>query len=389
MDAINSNTINGPVNIVRMEGYVHGIKKVIYVFFDIHMGIGEQTKCPDFTSLDLYQYFAMNLANTKNTIDFMFEGRLSEVDIQKTLYKKIYISEVTNFFNTKFNENIVKKKKGEKVNVRFHYVDIRDDYMDTVYTSVHHVSGATRNMEGDPNFFNDDTIFRLEMCLDELTTDLDGWHNLIFGDMTDEYLPDTKKFMKKIRYEYKDPKVLEGLGGIFNYTKKLYDESYGYIEQIREYVKKNNNINKINSNMELNYSKFGDKYEWGYNYFEYADFTLELNKMSGKLHMSTLQLFSNLMDIYFLRRFLDKDYIDHAIIYTGAAHSICYVQHLLTKYDFKITHTSYSMESNMDKLNNHLKKFGDPASRQEYQKGLYAPNLLQCSDISKFPKNFN
>ena len=37
--------INGPTNVVRLEGKVNNIKKVIYVFFDFHIEPNFQTTC--------------------------------------------------------------------------------------------------------------------------------------------------------------------------------------------------------------------------------------------------------------------------------------------------------------------------------------------------------
>ena len=47
------------------------------------------------------------------------------------------------------------------------------------------------------------------------------------------------------------------------------------------------------------------------------------------------------MDVYFLRRFLDKKYITNTVTYTGINHSINYIYALVKYFDFKITHASY------------------------------------------------
>ena len=40
-----SSNISGPVNVVRVEGYINNIKKVLYLFMDIHVFVFHQTKC--------------------------------------------------------------------------------------------------------------------------------------------------------------------------------------------------------------------------------------------------------------------------------------------------------------------------------------------------------
>ena len=48
-----------------------------------------------------------------------------------------------------------------------------------------------------------------------------------------------------------------------------------------------------------------------------------------------------LTDLYFIRRFITKDYIKNGIIYTGSAH-LCDITYILTKYfNFKITNIFY------------------------------------------------
>jgi hypothetical protein len=92
------------------------------------------------------------------------------------------------------------------------------------------------------------------------------------------------------------------------------------------------------------------------------------------------------MDLYFLRRFLDKDYVKNAILYCGALHSISIMYILINEFKFKITHST----SNINNINNKIKN-------NKYENALYSgiqtlinnKNVIQCSDISSFPKNFS
>jgi hypothetical protein len=86
-----------------------------------------------------------------------------------------------------------------------------------------------------------------------------------------------------------------------------------------------------------------------------------------------------------LRRFLDKDYITNGIAYTGAAHSIAYIDMLSKLFGFKVTHFSYSKISDLNKLNSEIIK------TEEYDLAdiFFPEKITQCSDITNFPKNFN
>ena len=56
-----SKTINGPINVVRLEGEINKIKKVLYVFMDVHINIKSQTKCEDQMSDDVTAYIKKEL----------------------------------------------------------------------------------------------------------------------------------------------------------------------------------------------------------------------------------------------------------------------------------------------------------------------------------------
>ena len=85
-----------------------------------------------------------------------------------------------------------------------------------------------------------------------------------------------------------------------------------------------------------------------------------------------------------MRRFIDKDYIECGISYTGIAHSVNYLNYLVHKFDMKVTDIAYC-EVPVDELNKIAKK---EFNCLKLNKLIYPPTLHQCSDITKFPKNF-
>ena len=52
--------INGPFNLIRLEGVVNNVKKVIYLFADVHRDVSEQTACENVFAQDISQYLAKN-----------------------------------------------------------------------------------------------------------------------------------------------------------------------------------------------------------------------------------------------------------------------------------------------------------------------------------------
>lgn len=107
-----------------------------------------------------------------------------------------------------------------------------------------------------------------------------------------------------------------------------------------------------------------------------------------KIHENLeIQIFSALTDIFFLRRFLEKDYVTNGIAYTGAAHSVNYIYMLIKYFDFKITHYSYINIENQD-LNNLHRQIKNSSTFRDVDIYFSLPYLSQCSDMTSFPKLF-
>lgn len=402
--------INGPINVVRLEGTVSNIKKVIYVFMDYHEKIEYQTKCPSFSSLDLYQYLAINLKNIAQPVDFMFEITESYLGESSYEYKDIYIREVVELFKSQYSVKNKTIQSPISNLVRYHYIDVRDYIFNTINYYDHMLKEILENLNCTDYIaktLNDD----LKYYLGQIIFELNYWDVLLFGDLKlisqkttqnlkrlqkdkqidqKEINNDIKavpKFIHKIREKYKNPQIKNNLQNIFNFIKNtLIQNKELCFDIINEMDKYKDNVVDFN---QLHYSKCSASYNWGQSLCDNIDTVKSIIKKYMLLSHKILNMFSDVMDIFFLRRFLDKDYIKHAIVYTGCAHSINYIQHLITKYNFKVTHVSYSKNNNIDDLNKHLKKFDSTDDRREYQKMFYPPKLIQCSNLSSFPKNFN
>ena len=74
--------INGPFNTIRMEGMVGNIKKIIYLFLDIHLSTDEQTKCDGYDNMDIANYIYKNIKNTKFPLDVFMEIRKTDVNVK-------------------------------------------------------------------------------------------------------------------------------------------------------------------------------------------------------------------------------------------------------------------------------------------------------------------
>ena len=136
-DDLDSNVekINGPINVARLEGDVHGIKKVIYLFMDRHNDVQYQSQCTNIYSDDISKYFAKNFRElNKDTkkYDFFLEiypTDIFEKGLKYNTWRDKYIVEVLKFFVKLFSYEREKNKvtiSDQFQNIRLHYLDIRN-----------------------------------------------------------------------------------------------------------------------------------------------------------------------------------------------------------------------------------------------------------------------
>ena len=132
----NTRQISGPINVVRLEGEVHGIIKVIYLFLDVHVPVMVQTECTNVFSKDINKYLAESfyqLIDTPKTYDFFMEIRPSDISFSTQEWikksKSKYIHQMMKFFSMIFQYDKDKNKVSISdyfKNIRLHYLDVRD-----------------------------------------------------------------------------------------------------------------------------------------------------------------------------------------------------------------------------------------------------------------------
>lgn len=386
--------VNGPINVVRLEGTINNIKKILYVFFDYHANINLQTECESYDSKDIVHYFYDIFKSTTKPVDFFFEIKSTTVNKYNiSPFKNIYINNIYKFYNkSKFDESI---KKNIKNNVRFHYLDIRDYLEKNIYYYDDLLYKSIKNILSNKDIFSNDYNNVVQACT-QLIYELNIYKGFFEND---KKLARTKNlntnkdndskynilyFLNKITKKYKNldiinkvknnyfNDILEEINICINYLNELRSmvlekESYvyRYYDEKRHYVKDDNKLNLFTSY---------------YNTNDMNQFVYKIDFISDNVHMKILYIFLKITDLFFLRRFLDKDYITNGITYTGSAHSINYINFLVSNFDFKITHYSYSEEKNLDKLNEIAK---NDVYLLDYT--LHPQKLIQCSDLSNFP----
>lgn len=379
--------VNGPVNAFRLEGKVDGVKKVIYLFGDYHFDVRQQTQCDDIRAIEIKDYLIKNFeGNNKMKIDFFMEAYVINVLQKKdvTISRWNYIHILWNFFEKIFNFDKNKNKvvvSKEFPNVRMHYFDFRDTFIyDAMF--VHSPNLRTYFME---------TIWRtLHPTIDKLT-----------------YVKNKLLFIKK-QIDFIYSSIYEKFDFTIDSNMKL--EQKIYLKMINKLlnVYKNNDVKNIlnrdiKNEVKESFNKYYNIYDKLINIIDKQINYLKKNKypstdvllkdylpqiMQLLLNMidGIFNIGSNIIDVYMMRRFLDKTYITNAVAYTGAAHSIRYIYILVKYFNFKITNASYT-QYDLGKTHDIIKK-SKSFSYDKFKNIFIHPELIQCSDLKGFPKNF-
>lgn len=400
--------VNGPINVARVEGTIYGIKKVLYLFMDYHNNVLYQSQCDNFDNIDLNKYMIKEFreANGKTpekVFDLFLEisnTRAHENMVQ--MYKARYIDEVQRFFS---HETLSEKKAIP--NVRYHYIDIRDFLKTSINDISHNLYHAVKNSSVNDSMTQSDyeyILASLQQLSDSVHMTYDllypnkqnnqkrqsaNKNNKILSNNNEQNYEIVKQFMNKIMTKYNHNELPRKFTELFDIIKNNFDEIFKLIDQMRESLIVNKPLlsfhpeflNKISSDKKYYYS-------YGKDVIRYIEFISQLEILESKLSLLIVMTFAMVVDLFFLRRFLDKDYVQNAVVYTGIAHSITYIYMLVKHFDFKITNVSYLADRNTpESATAFIKKskIGDP----EIDKLFYPPSLYQCSNMSDFPTNFN
>lgn len=337
--------VNGPVNIVRLEGEIENRKKVLYVFFDIHSHIPYQTECDEIDAISLTKYITEEINTTPNKIAYDIFVEINQKDIGNIQleYKAHYLYQVRKLISAKYKKDI---------NVRYHYFDIRDleflvDIIDKFSISI-------------PNFKNQ-FVFVSKQIYEIYKTFFKNKKN--------------NKTASKIWTKYKHKNIKHILKKQLEFCEKLFEELLDLLVKIeKEYDEK---------------ILFGGPDKLKQEPYNIIDITGNIDRINlmSKLNIdihNVRVIFNNAMlyltDIYLLRRFLDKDYITNGLVYTGALHSADFIDILTNKFNFKITHTAKTFSDSENKYTNIVDIYNTFMGNRN--------DTYQCCDVSGLPRYF-
>lgn len=402
----NAIMVNGPVNVVRLEGNIHGIDKTIYLFMDYHIPVTSQTKCDNVFSDDVQKFFADNFYNLNDKdkmYDFFLEVHPSELAYKADRdSKEMYIEEVVDFFRKIFKydpkKNTVSINKLFK-NIRLHYLDIREFYQQKVHDRISKMSDIAHKYmiseSIDTQSFSIIIDLMIEMrdhlgsIIDILSKKYDkksAKSQIISKNKLQKLDTKTLNYLtNKLKMSYNYPDVQKTMNTLLQLSITNFRNTIGQIDEAIDTFEKYMKLVDESDGMLVVDHNSTYVYNYGVSIYTTREMIVDINnKVDLLLDEKFVEFFGRFTDIYFLRRFLDKDYITNAIVYSGAMHSNTYIYYLIKYFDFTITHVSYSKIKNLDNLTNEIKQ----RTLVDMQELILPKFFKQCSNLTKFPQDF-
>ena len=375
---------------------------------DIHLHEGIQEECPEEENIDMHHYLRKQFkksegGNTK--YDFFMEIRPTQLPVQKPLfYAKVrYIEQMIKFFGRHFKMS----EKMDKIlqsptlpHVRFHYIDPRDYF--SIYSGLSSIAWIDFYDSMNQLPYSGATMRQLSALIMDTEKNAKEWsellaepsklkadtHQPVFKITVERMTPDElilikKHLVYKIFEKYNKKEVKNKIHQVtIEHVIPILDKLQEALQKLSKLVTKYKII--IISPPNLLVQDAHGKYDYGLTSRDKLNFAMDIYENFLECKDLVISFQARLMDLFFLRRFLDKDYITNGIAYTGENHSEFYIFVLVKYFDFQITHTSYSKEP-VDKLTQIIK---DIPNTNEMIPIFNPPILSQCVHTHNFPKQF-
>ena len=196
------------------------------------------------------------------------------------------------------------------------------------------------------------------------------------------------QLLDKIFFKYNNDSTKKIIN---NYFQKNYiDDVNKLIDYINDFIKELNEIeiilyndyNKLNIfdiNLE-NYKTFKNFSYGSYKYTLDNKYSYKIQTKLDTIHNVLYIINDIFMDCFFIRRLIEKEYINKSIVYTGAYHSIIYIWFLVKYFNYKIDDYDYINEKfTIEEIENIIKKSNSYTDLFEY---LLPKNFKQCINLS-------
>lgn len=374
MDNEKDISINGPINIAIMKGKIGQIQKTLIIFFDEHRNLDRQTKCSNYNNIDVDKYI-INLIKTNQNLDFdLFIEQGVHMGIGDNKYKynynatKRYIETIWDVLDKEYgikNNKTIKSKTFE--NVKFHLIDMRHNigYFEVMNTNTRFMNEIKNNDQ--KNIINN----------------LKNYEN--FMTLFDNVDKEKNKILVKIIKKYKHDDVKNKINKIINKFKTYNGVINGFIKKLKIYCMKY--FKTYNAKYEDVFVKYEKMYlhSSNHHYIKCEKYYYNILKYYHLSKENIAVIAAALVDFYFLRRFLDKDYVKNGILYAGGSHCSNVIFLLMKYFNFEISYLDYC-KINIEDFTKQILEFDDIYNHDVLSTQIY--NKIQCSKIPKNIQNY-
>lgn len=401
------NNINGPVNIIRLKGSINGITKIIYIFMDIHVNINGQSKCNK--GVNVVDY----IKDTLNENKVKFPETLYDIFIERnplisSYSLNRYLDNVIDMFNDMYVYNDKSNTSSSKLsNCRYHFIDIRGWLINETEIIFMHINKMCSKIWIDKKFLWQDLIDikdGLSIITSNFTVLYESFYNncsspkkpskYFFNNnphgntkyTSSEYSHNMKYQISKLLSKYNNSNLQNIINTFINENLKIkfikmFDIMDSYIKLLEYYIN-----TYMDSDINNNLIEDNNSITYGISYNTKIKIIIMLDKLCIFLRNTIYgDIGGYIMDLYFLKRFLDKSYVTNSISYTGIHHSCFYIFVLVKYFNFTLSHASFASD-NIDNINRYIKKISNSSHLLKF---FMSPSFSQCSNINKMPILFH
>lgn len=379
--------INGPVNIIRLEGSIDGVDKILYLFSDFHV---LETECSDIENIDVDKFILKMFKKCKKerpnvVYDFFVEEHFGSLEKDKKDYmngftaKYEYLSSVRKLFQLLSRKKYI---QSGKVNIRTQYTDFRNVIGQGHQSPMSLINNNASNVT--LSYVSYATITNITNALRQLIVEIQFAKTLLTFD---------NKLAKKNGYnEEKDTfnNVVRKIRDIYvnKNVKKIITQLIGKIPVLCDIILDKCNVliiklKDLQTFIGNNNERFRDPYT-----SNFLKKTSNIRIKINELGLDHLNLYAYLVDLYMLRRLLDKSYVKNSIYYCGAYHSVQLTLILVKYFGFKITHLA-KHDTPIDIIYNYIV---NDKKLDVIDKFIGLMDMLntthQCSNMKGFPNYF-
>jgi hypothetical protein len=349
-------SINGPYNYFKLTNG----EKTICLFSDVHNEPVNQTECVNHeNSVDIDHFlkeFLINSNKSDKEYDLFIEHEYMWINSKKGLhnYRDGYLNRVRKLFNKNMDFDLSKNKiikSSNYDNVRFHYFDFRFNTIPECNIIF------DLDMLVYPPYDSNTKLLKIIYIIDTIIKEYNSFKNNI---KKKKY-----KYINKTFNNYSNKKIKEKINFIYkNHTSKFIDNILDICDEIKTDIDESHTI-------------LLDKYTNNKIKFELST---KIYKKMTFIQNYILYGFSTCIDLYFIRRILDKNYINNVISYMGGNHVINIIFFLVKYFNFEITECFYNIH------NYDIKKINDVFKENVESYNIYPifNNFTsQCVEINK------